>query len=41
MFRFTIESLFITYAETNLNSIGNVLNANQNGDRYPMNDPWL
>ncbi|CAF4165362.1 unnamed protein product, partial [Rotaria sordida] len=41
MFRFTIESLFITYAETNLNSIGNVLNANQNGDHYPMNDPWL
>ncbi|CAF1382717.1 unnamed protein product [Rotaria sordida] len=41
MFRFTIESLFITYAETNLNSIGNVLNTNQNGDHYPMNDPWL
>ncbi|CAF1319629.1 unnamed protein product [Rotaria sordida] len=41
MFRFTIESLFITYSETNLNSIGNVLNVNQNGDHYPMNDPWL
>ncbi|CAF3104581.1 unnamed protein product [Rotaria sp. Silwood2] len=41
MFRFTIESLFISYAETNLNSIGNVLNENKNGDYYPMNDPWF
>ncbi|CAF3677382.1 unnamed protein product [Rotaria sp. Silwood1] len=41
MFRFTIESLFITYADAKLNSIGNVLNENQNGDHYPMNDPWF
>ncbi|CAF3719689.1 unnamed protein product [Rotaria sp. Silwood1] len=41
MFRFTIESLFITYADAKLNSIGNVLNENQNDDHYPMNDPWF
>lgn len=37
MFRFTIESLFITYAETNLNTIGNVLN----GTQFPDYNPWL
>jgi hypothetical protein len=41
MFRWIIESLFITYAETNLNSIGNVLNQDQNHNYYPLNDPWL
>ncbi|CAF4210926.1 unnamed protein product [Rotaria sp. Silwood2] len=41
MFRYTIESLFITYAETNLNTIGNVLNDHQNMEQYPMNDPWF
>ncbi|CAF3283258.1 unnamed protein product [Rotaria sp. Silwood2] len=41
MFRYTIESLFITYAETNLNTVGNVLNDNPNGEQYPMNDPWF
>ncbi|CAF3934669.1 unnamed protein product, partial [Rotaria sordida] len=41
MFRFTIESLFITYAETNLNSIGNVLNTNRIGESYPTTNPWL
>ncbi|CAF3752400.1 unnamed protein product [Rotaria sp. Silwood1] len=41
MFRYTIESLFITYAETNLNTVGNVLNENPNGEQYPMNDPWF
>ena len=37
MFRFTIESLFITHAETNLNTIGNVLNPIQ----FPDYNPWL
>ena len=41
MFRFTIESLFITHAETNLNTIGNVLNENLPGNNYPLNNPWL
>ncbi len=44
MFRSTIESLFITHAETNLNTIGNVLKVDQppgNGNYYPLNDPWL
>lgn len=37
IFRFTIESLFITYTETNLNMIGNVLNPQQ----LPEYNPWL
>jgi hypothetical protein len=37
MFRFTIESLFITHAESNLNTIGNVLNPHQ----LPEYNPWL
>ena len=37
MFRFTIESLFITYAETKLNTIGNVLNPTP----LPDSNPWL
>ncbi|CAF4150666.1 unnamed protein product [Rotaria sp. Silwood2] len=41
MFRYTIESLFITHAESNLNTIGNVLNENRNIGYYPMNNPWL
>lgn len=41
MFRFTIESLFITHAETDLNTIGNVLNDNQIGNHPPLNNPWL
>ncbi|CAF3826209.1 unnamed protein product [Rotaria sp. Silwood1] len=41
MFRYTIESLFITHVAPNLNTIGNVLNENRNVDYYPMNNPWL
>ncbi|CAF1518521.1 unnamed protein product [Rotaria sordida] len=41
MFRYTIESLFITHAEPNLNTIGNVLNEDPNIGYYPMNNPWL
>ena len=41
MFRYTIESLFISYGETNLNTIGNVLNQDQSGNYYPLNNPWL
>jgi len=41
MFRYTIESFFITYAETQLNTIGNVLNQDQHGHHYPLNNPWL
>ena len=41
MFRYVIESLFITYAETSLNSIGNVLADNGHDHSYPLNDPWL
>ena len=41
MFRLLIESLFITHAETNLNTIGNVLNETNNGINFPLNDPWL
>ncbi len=41
MFRSTIESLFITYAHANLNTIGNVLNADQHAHYYPLNNPWL
>ncbi len=41
MFRSIVESLFITYAETKLNTIGNVLNQDQHGDYYPFNNPWL
>lgn len=37
MFRFMIESLFITYAETKLNTIGNVINPNPISDT----NPWL
>ncbi|CAF1671668.1 unnamed protein product, partial [Adineta ricciae] len=42
MFRNVIESLFITYAETSLNTIGNVLNEEQQRNRYyPLDNPWL
>ena len=42
MFRYVIESLFVTHAETILNVIGNVLKADQQqGDYYPVNNPWL
>ncbi|CAF1471320.1 unnamed protein product [Rotaria sordida] len=41
MFRYTIELLFITHAEPNLNTIGNVLNEDRNIGYYPMNNPWL
>lgn len=41
MFRYTIESLFITHAETKLNTLGNVLNENPTGNTYPLNNPWL
>lgn len=37
MFRLTIESLFITHADTSLNTIGNVLNQNE----LPEYNPWL
>jgi hypothetical protein len=41
MFRYTIESLFITHAGTNLNTIGNVLNNDHHSDYYPLDNPWL
>lgn len=41
MFRDVIESLFITYADTTLNTIGNVLHEEQQRNHYyPLNDPW-
>ena len=40
-FRYLIESMFITHADTNLNTMGHVLKLNQRGDEYPLNDPWL
>ncbi|CAF4923443.1 unnamed protein product, partial [Rotaria magnacalcarata] len=41
MLRLTFESLFITHAETKLNTIGNILNKNSTGNTYPLNRPWL
>lgn len=41
MFRYTIESLFVTYAETNLNSIGNVLKQDHEMIYYTLDNPWL
>ena len=41
MFREIIESLFITHAQTTLNTIGNVLTADQQKHSYPLNNPWL
>ena len=42
MFRSMIESIFITHAETLLNTIGNMLNVKQHDHYYyPMDDPWL
>jgi hypothetical protein len=42
MFRYTIESLFITHAQTKLNTIGNMLQLDQQDDHYyPLNNPWL
>ena len=41
MFRFIIESFFITHADTNLNAIGNLLNQHRSGNNYPLNNPWL
>ena len=41
MFRDLIESFFITYAQTQLNFIGNVLTVDQPSLSYPLNNPWL
>ena len=41
MLRLTVESLFITHAETNLNTIGNILNKNSTSNNHPINNPWL
>ncbi|CAF4052343.1 unnamed protein product [Adineta steineri] len=41
MFRYTLESLFITYGNTSLNTIGNVLNEDQQSDYYRLDNPWL
>jgi hypothetical protein len=41
MFRNIIESLFITYAETRLNTIGNMLPVGQQDYSYIMYNPWL
>ena len=41
VFRYTIESLFITHAHTSLNTFGNVLLDHPHSDCYMMNDPWL
>ncbi|CAF5165477.1 unnamed protein product, partial [Rotaria magnacalcarata] len=42
MFRFTIESLFITHADTKLNTIGHMLNENSVGNHHhPLFNPRL
>ena len=41
MFRNTVESLFITYAESSLNSFGNVLIEEPHADENPVCNPWL
>lgn len=41
MFRNLIESFFTTYAQAQLNSIGNVLTIDQPAHSYPLNNPWL
>ncbi|CAF5218477.1 unnamed protein product [Rotaria magnacalcarata] len=41
MLRLTVESLFITHTETNLNTIGNILNKNSTANNHPMNNPRL
>ena len=41
MFRYTIESMFITHADAKLNTVGHVLNYDQPTDYFLMNDPWL
>ena len=41
MFRYTIEAMFITHAETKLNTVGHVLNHDQPTDYFILNDPWL
>lgn len=41
MFRYLIESLFITHGATTLNTIGNVLNENQQHEYHPIDNPWL
>ena len=40
-FRYTIESLFISHAQTKLNTIGNVLNRDHDHGYQPLNNPWL
>ena len=40
-FRYTIESLFISHAQTKLNSIGNVLNREHDNGYHPQSNPWL
>lgn len=41
MFRRTIKSLLITYAQTSLNTIVNVLSDEQRNLYYPLNNPWF
>ena len=41
MFRNTVESLFITYAESSLNTFGNVLIEGPQMNENPMFNPWL
>lgn len=41
MFQYTIESLFITHAETQLNTIGHIVKESITTDIDPINNPWL
>jgi len=42
MFRNIIESLFVTHAETKLNSKGNIVESQtQHGPYIPVANPWL
>lgn len=41
MFRYTVESLFITHAESSLNSFGNVLIEEPSLNENPLHNPWL
>lgn len=41
IFRDIIESLFITYGETSLNTFGNVLIEHPTYEHHPMHNPWL
>ena len=41
MFRWLVESLFITHSQASLNMIGNMLNDEPASDHHPLRNPWL